>query len=1049
MEESKEILSKVKVAVRVRPPVPSEILPNGIYHSCVEVGPSTEKGQTIFVSPSADPILHQHGSIPNKVSRYTFDHVFSPSSTQEEIYSTLSNTSVDNVIRGYNTTILAYGQTGSGKTFTILGGENEKEGLAVRAIRHLLNEEDYSISMAVLQIYKEQVYDLLGTTFAEGLNLRQTQNGVDIVGLTQKRISSVKESLKFLGKAESRRAVSGTMLNDVSSRSHMILTLTVKARDGTCAKLNLVDLAGSERLKDSQAEGERLQETRAINSSLFALVSVVEALSQRADYIPYRNSKLTWVLSESLGGNSFTTVLAMVSPSQQFNMETKSTLKFAHSCKKIEHVIVQNSLATVKGNTNKLRPTVTAFPWHGFEVTITSERIRTPLGEIMCHHSGNPDGFTILLLHSCPSSFQEFRHFLAGLAFNEFRIIGVDQPGYGGSPGKRFPSRSERATDKGGPVEVLSAVIKHYGVKYLDIIGYDWGGGIGISFAVLFPKLVRKLVLFLPNFREIPDIRVRFLQCEVFILWVKEDQNHSWKAFKHIANKIPDFQAEMIHFGDRRKDANVNCYEKIGDRVMRPIIEFLTGTCIDYNPLFKPIERETESTNGDKVVEVCNINFSNSLTSEEIKAILNVPNPEVNAVRLFESMAFRHGIRALYRASENPSDKLHRSVNSVFNCLPELSPQLLDKEETYLYDIGIWSSMPKNLESMKTSPRYFPGREVLVKLQDESDLDFDNEPTQGGKDTGITKIATVIRASESEMTISLDPYEDLIADKAFRIETEQVVELNQPHVFSFHPDNRLLLEDGLICDYKSKIVKAKMLEICFEISPLIEKLDFNSSDVEVVQKEILAKIRKCLNISTFLGGFDRSRISRTDCVGKLAVNGQGNCQTVACTLTAFLLPLSDLLGIDLKYRGCFTFSSSGNNSIERHQCIEVSLRPGCRNYVVDLWKAEELNNPSWFCMDVNIAYNRFMYPNGSLNLNTKPKPLTATDIKTSEESELDEDETDSENENRKEEHEELSSINSLDENEMKMFKDDKNDSEEEENWDEETLSMDSAPTYSL
>ena len=134
----------------------------------------------------------------------------------------------------------------------------------------------------------------------------------------------------------------------------------------------------------------------------------------------------------------------------------------------------------------------------------------------------------------------------------------------------------------------------------------------------------------------------------------------------------------------------------------------------------------------------------------------------------------------------------------------------------------------------------------------------------------------MIRASESEMTLSLDPYEDLIADKAFRIETEQVVELNQPHVFSFHPDNRyiffinkkslktrinnkpfyrLLLEDGLICDYKSKIVKAKMLEICFEISPLIEKLDFNSSDVEVVQKEILAKIRKCLNISTFLVSF--------------------------------------------------------------------------------------------------------------------------------------------------------------------------------------------------
>ena len=140
-------------------------------------------------------------------------------------------------------------------------------------------------------------------------------------------------------------------------------------------------MAGSEKLNDSKAEGQRMQETCAFNSSLFALVAVVESLSSGKAFIPYRNSKLTLLLSDSIGGNSLTTILSTVSPSQQFARETKSTLKFAHSCKKIEHLVVKNQNKTNYVN-SKVKPVSTekSVPWIKNEVTVKSALVATKLG---------------------------------------------------------------------------------------------------------------------------------------------------------------------------------------------------------------------------------------------------------------------------------------------------------------------------------------------------------------------------------------------------------------------------------------------------------------------------------------------------------------------------------------------------------------------------------------------------------------------------------------------------------------------------------------------
>ena len=146
---------------------------------------------------------------------------------------------------------------------------------------------------------------------------------------------------------------------------------------------------------------------------------------------------------------------------------------------------------------------------------------------------------------------------------------------------------------------------------------------------------------------------------------------------------------------------------------------------------------------------------------------------------------------------------------------------------------------------------------------------------------------------------------------------------------------------------------------------------------------MIRTVRNCLNMVTFQRGVDRARISRTDNAGKLAVNGQGHCHGVSSIMAAFLLPFTTVLGIDLKYRGCYTFHdglSGPNNAVERHQCLEVSFRPSGKSFLVDLWMAEKFNKQEWLALDIQTAYSEHMYPNGALILNTTAKRIQSTDF---------------------------------------------------------------------
>ncbi|KAM3843730.1 kinesin-like protein KIFC1 isoform 2-T2 [Vipera latastei] len=280
---------------------------------------------------------------------FSFDRVFPPSSSQESVFEEISLL-VQSALDGYHVCIFAYGQTGSGKTYTMEGRSDlgpEAAGVIPRAVRQIFATSremetkgwKYQFTANFLEIYNETLRDLL--------SLRPEQNGeleirrvsqfteeLHVPNLSYVAVSSEEEVLKLLLTAQAHRSVARTHLNERSSRSHSLFQLRVEgsnARRGlhTSSMLSLVDLAGSERLDKSLSTGERLKETQAINTSLSNLGLVITALSNKEPHIPYRNSKLTYLLQNSLGGSSKMLMFVNVSPLEENFAESLNSLRFA------------------------------------------------------------------------------------------------------------------------------------------------------------------------------------------------------------------------------------------------------------------------------------------------------------------------------------------------------------------------------------------------------------------------------------------------------------------------------------------------------------------------------------------------------------------------------------------------------------------------------------------------------------------------------------------------------------------------------------------------
>ncbi|XP_076981543.1 kinesin-like protein KIF11 [Tamandua tetradactyla] len=305
------------------------------------------------------------GGLTDKSSRktYTFDMVFGASTKQIDVYRSVVCPILDEVIMGYNCTIFAYGQTGTGKTFTMEGERSPNEeytweedplaGIIPRTLHQIFekltdNGTEFSVKVSLLEIYNEELFDLLNpsTDVSERLQMfddPRNKRGVIIKGLEEIAVHNKDEVYQILEKGAAKRTTAATLMNAYSSRSHSVFSVTIHMKETTIdgeellkiGKLNLVDLAGSENIGRSGAVDKRAREAGNINQSLLTLGRVITALVERTPHVPYRESKLTRILQDSLGGRTRTSIIATVSPASLSLEETLSTLEYAHRAKNI------------------------------------------------------------------------------------------------------------------------------------------------------------------------------------------------------------------------------------------------------------------------------------------------------------------------------------------------------------------------------------------------------------------------------------------------------------------------------------------------------------------------------------------------------------------------------------------------------------------------------------------------------------------------------------------------------------------------------------------
>ncbi|XP_037921446.1 kinesin heavy chain [Hermetia illucens] len=300
-------------------------------------------------------------SIGGKV--YLFDKVFKPNASQEKVYNEAAKSIVSDVLAGYNGTIFAYGQTSSGKTHTMEGviGDPHKQGIIPRIVNDIFNHIytmemnlEFHIKVSYYEIYMDKIRDLLDVSKVN-LSVHEDKNRVPYVkGATERFVSSPEDVFEVIEEGKSNRHIAVTNMNEHSSRSHSVFLINVKQENlenqkKLSGKLYLVDLAGSEKVSKTGAEGTVLDEAKNINKSLSALGNVISALADgNKTHIPYRDSKLTRILQESLGGNARTTIVICCSPASFNEAETKSTLDFGRRAKTVKNVVCVNEELTAE-----------------------------------------------------------------------------------------------------------------------------------------------------------------------------------------------------------------------------------------------------------------------------------------------------------------------------------------------------------------------------------------------------------------------------------------------------------------------------------------------------------------------------------------------------------------------------------------------------------------------------------------------------------------------------------------------------------------------------
>ncbi|OXB56652.1 hypothetical protein ASZ78_003943 [Callipepla squamata] len=382
----------VAVVVRVRPPTPSER--DGAAQPVLHV-----VDQHILVFDPEEPGAPPGTAIPSrgpkhrgKDLKFVFDRVFGEGATQEEVFQHTTREVLDGVLNGYNCSVFAYGATGAGKTYTMLGSEQSPGIMYLtmvelyRRIEARRDEKSCEVLISYQEVYNEQIHDLLEPKGPLAIR-EDPEKGVVVQGLSFHQPKSAEQLLEMLANGNKNRTQHPTDANASSSRSHAVFQIYVKQQDrvvGLCqdlqvAKMSMIDLAGSERASVTNTRGERLREGANINRSLLALINVINALADaksKKTHIPYRDSKLTRLLKDSIGGNCRTVMIAAVSPSSLAYEDTYNTLKYANRAKEIKLSLKSNVLS---------------LDCHISKYAVICEQLKTEVPEEMTPSSPNPN----------------------------------------------------------------------------------------------------------------------------------------------------------------------------------------------------------------------------------------------------------------------------------------------------------------------------------------------------------------------------------------------------------------------------------------------------------------------------------------------------------------------------------------------------------------------------------------------------------------------------------------------------------------------------------
>lgn len=346
-----DLRGNIRVCVRIRPFLHQDAGENESVDDLLPALENNVDGKSLMLLEvptrgTKEKISTKEASAMN----FSFDNVFGPKATQKDVFNEVSEL-VQSALDGFNVCLFSYGQTGSGKTHTMQGsGSGEEAGLIPQSVLQILetirklNRQgwQYTLEASFLEIYNENLRDLLSDeeTDSNSLSIVHQEDRTDVLGLEKVPISNASEVRDLLLKAARNRSTGKTNMNELSSRSHSVFTLYLRGeheQKGICVNgnLNLCDLAGSERLDRSCAEGQRLKETQNINKSLSCLADVFTSLAKNASHVPFRNSKLTYLLQPCFKGNGKTMMLVNVSPTIESASETLCSLRFAQQVSQV------------------------------------------------------------------------------------------------------------------------------------------------------------------------------------------------------------------------------------------------------------------------------------------------------------------------------------------------------------------------------------------------------------------------------------------------------------------------------------------------------------------------------------------------------------------------------------------------------------------------------------------------------------------------------------------------------------------------------------------